>query len=667
MRLLRYVWVAILAGLIVPLAAQELHPDAQTEASRADDGADGSPGSARVDGRGSKDALTRADAEAWMDGFMPYALNRGNIAGGVVVIVKDGEVLLQKGYGYSDVAAQKSVDPETTMFRPGSVSKLFTWTAVMQLVEQGKLDLDRDVNDYLDFTIPPYDGQPITLRNVLTHTAGFEETIRGLITDAESVPPLGDVMRGWVPDRIAAPGTTPAYSNYATALAGHIVANVSGMSFDDYIDRHVFAPLDMQHSSFRQPLPERLRPFMSRGYALATGEPKPYEMVGQPPAGSLASSGADMAKFMIAHLDDGGALLAPRTARTMHTTMAPGIPSLNRMALGFYEQDINGHDVIGHGGDTQWFHSYLWLFPDQDVGLYVSLNSAGKDGVTGPIRSALLEEFADRYFPPVGTSPARAVDPQTAAEHARMLVGSYINSRRSDSSFFKALNLVSQLQIQLDEQGKLVADFGGGVSGAPRQWIEVEPFVWHEVGGHGRMAAEVVDGKVVRLSFNEISPFMVFEPAPWYLAADWLIPALVLAMAVLAVTAVSWPIGWIARRRYGAALALTGPSLRAYRLVRGLSGVVVLVLAGWAIAIGSMLADFSLLHGAFDPLVWLLQIAGWIGFIALPVVALWNLWLAWQDKRGWFAISWGVLVFLASIIALWVAAGFKLLDFGTTY
>ena len=123
-------------------------------------------------------ALNRADVEAWLDGFMPYALERGDIAGAVVVVVKDGQVLLQKGYGYADVAKRTPVDPETTLFRPGSVSKLFTWTAVMQLVEQGKLDLDADVNEYLDFEIPARDGKPVTLRQIMTHTAGLEETAR---------------------------------------------------------------------------------------------------------------------------------------------------------------------------------------------------------------------------------------------------------------------------------------------------------------------------------------------------------------------------------------------------------------------------------------------------------------------------------------------------------
>ncbi|HTC91360.1 MAG TPA: serine hydrolase domain-containing protein, partial [Bryobacteraceae bacterium] len=123
--------------------------------------------------------LTQSDADAWLDGFMPYTLESNDIAGATVVIVKDGQVLTQRGFGYADVAARKPVDPATTMFRAGSISKLFTWTAVMQLVEQHKIDLDADVNQYLDFKIPPYEGKPITMRNLMTHTPGFEEAFKG--------------------------------------------------------------------------------------------------------------------------------------------------------------------------------------------------------------------------------------------------------------------------------------------------------------------------------------------------------------------------------------------------------------------------------------------------------------------------------------------------------
>lgn len=609
--------------------------------------------------------LTKADVDSWLDGYMPYALARGEVAGAVVVVVKDGQVLTQRGFGYADVAARKRVDPEATMFRPGSVSKLVTWTAVMQLVEQGRIDLDADINTYLDFKIPARDGKPVTMRQVMTHTAGFEETIRGLISVGKPDAPLGQLLKRWVPERIFAPGTTPAYSNYATALAGHVVERVSGLSFDDYVDRNIFARIGMTRSSFRQPLPAPLQPLMSRGYALASGDPKPYEVIGLAPAGSLAATGADMGRFMLAHLNNGGALLKPETARMMHTTTLTILPEVNRMALGFYEQEINGLTAIAHGGDTQWFHSYLWLFPERNTGVYVSMNSAGKDGASGAIRTALFEGFADRYFP-APYQDAR-VDADTAKQHAQMLAGTYVNSRRSDSNFFKALELVGQVKVGVGADGTPLVNFLTNLGGEPIKWVEIAPFVWRDANGHGRMAAKVVDGKVVRLSFDEISPFMMLDRAPWYLSASWLMPALLFGIGVLALTALSWPIGAIARRRYGAKLAFAGNDLKAYRLVRGFAALVSVVLIGWAVALSIMMSDFALLGGALDWLIWLLQIAGVIAFFGMLGIAVWHLWLAWKGKRGWFSRLWSVLIVLAAFFILWAALGFKLIGFGTDY
>ena len=177
--------------------------------------------------------LTKADVDTWLDGYMPYALERGDAAGAVVVVVKDGKVLTQRGFGFADVAKRQPVDPETTLFKQASVSKTITWTAVMQMVEAGRIDLDKDINTYLDFRIPPYDGKPVTMRNLMTHTAGFDEVQRGLNSyDIKDIPTLAVAMKRQVPQRIYAPGSTPAYSNYGTALSAYIVERVSGLPFD---------------------------------------------------------------------------------------------------------------------------------------------------------------------------------------------------------------------------------------------------------------------------------------------------------------------------------------------------------------------------------------------------------------------------------------------------
>ncbi len=602
--------------------------------------------------------LTQPDADAWLNGFMPFALESNDIAGAVVVIVKDGQVLTQRGFGYADIAARKLVDPATTMFRAGSISKLFTWTAVMQLVEQGKIDLDADVNRYLDFKIPPYQGKPITMRNLMTHTPGFEEAIKGGIRFSGTVPPLSEVLKTLLPARVYAPGSTPAYSNYGAGVASYIVERVSGMPFAEYIERNIFAPLGMTHSSFRQPLPAQLAPFMAQGYPKASVEPKPYELISIPGAGSLAISAADMAKFMIAHLNQGAGLMKPETALLMHDPSHVTLPGTNRMALGFYEMQLNGLSSIGHGGDLNYFHSDMWIYPTKNVGLFVSMNSAGEHAATELIRIALFEQFGDRYFP----APDRAapVELPTAKEHARMLAGNFISSRGFFTNFIDVLNFVGQVHVGLDKDGRpLVPAILGG---DPKKWIEVEPFVWQDAYGHARLGAKVENGRVVRWSINPVSPFMVWDRAPWYRDAAWLMPSFVAALVIIALTALSWPVGAIGRRRFGAVMALSGSDLKAYRWARAFSWLVLAAFAGWAWLFSSFDSDANL-----DAAIWLLEFAGTIGFIGLCGAALFNLQRVWRSNRGWFAKLWGTLLVLAALLTLWVTLSFHLIHFGTHY
>ncbi|MHA4837437.1 serine hydrolase domain-containing protein [Sphingopyxis sp. MSC1_008] len=611
-------------------------------------------------------ALDAKDLEAWLDGYLPYALERARIPGAVVVVVRGNQVVLEKGYGFSDVAKRAPVLPETTLFRPGSVSKLFTWTAVMQQVEAGKIDLDKDVNAYLDFKIPAYQGKPITMRNIMTHTAGFQESVRYLISsDPKAVMTLKKQMPLALPDRVFAPGTTPAYSNYATALAGYIVERVSGEPFDNYIENHIFKPLNMTHSSFRQPLPANLAPHMSKGYPDITQKAKPFELVIPAPAGSLSASGADMGKFMIAHLNDGAGLLKPETAKQMHDFKAPGVGPLNSMALGFYEQWVNGHRAIAHGGDTVWFHSYLWLFPDADIGVYISMNSAGKQGDAGAIRSALFHKFADRYLP--GTDKPGQVDAKTAKEHAQMMVGNYVSSRGSFTNFMSLFGLLGQTTISLTEDGKITLPALDGLGAGARDWVEVEPFVWRDTGTGERVAAEVKDGRVVRWSVDGGSPFMVFEPASFGVNAAWLNPALIFAFGIILLAALAWPVRALVRRNFKADFALEGKARRAYRLSRVFAWLAIGALAGWFGLIAAFSADIGSIGGPLDWLIHLLRIVTPLAAFGLLITAGWHLWLGIKDKRRWTMKLGAVLLILAALVLVWVTLVFHLYGFGMVY
>ncbi|KAF1724010.1 serine hydrolase domain-containing protein [Pseudoxanthomonas japonensis] len=614
--------------------------------------------------------LTREDVGAWLDGFMPYALANGDIAGAVVVVVKDGQVLVQKGYGYADLATRAPVVPDATLFRPGSVSKLFTWTAVMQLVQAGKLDLDADVNQYIDFKLPARDGKPVTLRQIMTHTTGMEEQIRGLITaKQDEITPLGDALKHWTPERIHVPGATPAYSNYATALAGYIVERVSGQSFDDYLDAHIFKPLGMEHASFRQPLPPALLAGMSKGYAKASdGEAKDYEFISLSPAGSLAATGTDMAKFMIAHLQDGAfgeaRILDAATAQKMHSTGQASVGPLNRMMLGFYETSVNGHRAISHGGDTQWFHSDLQLFLDDGIGLFVSMNSSGRDGATGHIRYALSRGFADRYLP--GTPPKPAgVSKEDAKQHAAQLAGTYTSSRRPDSNFVSLANLLGPIKVVANEDGTISVTAAMGAGGAPKKWREVAPYLWQDTDSTDRLAADVVDGEVTRFSMEPYAPIMVFERLSTWRALS--MPLLVASLVVVLLTVIAWPVSALVRRYYGVRYALTGADARAHRLVR--IGALLSLLATSA-ALGlvvGMLSRLEMTSPGTDGLIIAMRL---FATVALPLgagIAVWNAWHVLRGRRKWLAKLWALLLAMACLFLLWIGVAHHVIGFGANY
>ena len=615
--------------------------------------------------------LTSTDVEAWLDGLMPYALEQGDIAGAVVVVVKDGQILLKKGYGYSDMAKRTPVDPDRTLFRPGSVSKLFTWTAVMQQVERGKLDLDADVNRYLDYEIPPGpNGEPITLRNLMTHTPGFSESVKELIVSApDTAPVLGDALKRSIPPRLFPAGTMPAYSNYGAALAGYMVERTSGLSFDDYLEQNIFAPLGMKHASFRQPLPAAMQDQMAQGYEVASGEPQPFEIVSIAPAGSMSTTGADMAAFMIAHLQDGAygdaRILSAETAQKMHGTPLTIIPPLNRMLLGFYETNTNGRRVISHGGDTQYFHSELDLYIDDGVGIFFSFSSTGKEGAVGPLRSAVFRKFSDRYLPGPGTEGS--VDAATAARDAKLLAGTYIFSRRFERSPLDLINLASEIKVTANEDGTVTVPLLRGLNGEPRKWHEVAPMVWTDVDGKTRLAAEVKDGRVTRFGFDDYSPFIVFEKGPVARSGAWLLPAAGASLAILLLTVLLWPVAALVRRHYRLPLPLSGRDARAHRWSRIGALATTLAIVAWALTAVLMFKDLTLMTPRLDPWLLILQVLGSIAVFAGLVLTLWGFWVVVHSKRKWYAKVWHALLALATAICTWLAVVYHLVGFTVNY
>jgi CubicO group peptidase (beta-lactamase class C family) len=654
--------VAIAAAAAIPASAQsptELRPTKPTAAVLPAAPLPVSPEPAE----GHHD-LTKADVDAWLDGYMPYALKAGAIPGAVVVVVKDGQPLTMRGFGYSDLKTQKPVDPELTLFRPGSVSKLFTWTAVMQLVEAGKLNLDADVNTYLDFKIPPRDGKPITLRNIMTHTAGFSETAKYLIEFGEKHPkPLGQILSRWSPDRIYAPGEIPAYSNYAASVAGYIVERVSGEPFDSYIQHHIFAPAGMAHSSFDQPLPAALRPLMSKGYKPGTDEPQPYEVVGMAPAGALASSGADMGRFMIAHLNH--RLLNPQTSQLMYAAANKPYSDLPAMALGFYHEDRNGLNIVGHGGDTVWFHSDLHLFLDKNVGLYISMNSIGKDEAAHALREDLLQQFADRYYP----APARNLPTlSTAKAHGATMSGHYVSSRAGGFNFTRLVALLGEASVGADKDGVLSVSAITNLSGAPRKWREVKPWLWQEVNGADYLQA-IPDGRggIRMFSITPYAPIIEFVPAPWSLNAGWIFPVGGLALLILVIAAVGWPIVALVRRRYKYETGVTGRALQLHRATRATAWLLLILVIGWGLVLNAVDKDLSALNGGLDIWMRLLQLILIVAVVG-TLAAIWNAYVVvTAPGKHKVATIWAALIAISAAFLVWLCLNLGLLTASLNY
>lgn len=613
-------------------------------------------------------ALTAQDAEAWLDGVILPALKAGDIVGITVSIVKDGQVVLEKGYGYADLKTKTPVDPKTTLFRPGSISKTFTWTAVMQLVEQGKINLDADVNTYLDFKIPPRNGKPITVRNLMTHTTGFEENNKGLIGAKLSGDPLSKIMKRWTPTRVFDAGSTPAYSNYGAALAGYIVERVSGQKFEDYIAEHILRPLAMEHSTFAQPLPASLAPLMSKNYAPGLQKETPYEIVEMAPAGSMATTADDMTRYMIAHLNEGrlgeAQILKPETSRQMRGTLTQVMAPLNGMALGFTQLDVNGRRAYGHSGGTNRYLSNLVLFPDDHVGIFYSVNGIGPS--TGPVWSYLTEGFVDRYLPAAPQQgPATLVDPKTAAAHAKEVAGFYTGSRGSFTNFAKLLGVMGQVQLSAAPDGALiVSSFKRG--NTPVRFVEIAPYLWREDGGHERIFVKHEAGKPLRMAFDAVSGTGVWDREGTFTASGFLTPLLIGSFGLLTILALSWPWAAFARRTYGGAFAHKDGRAAAYRAVRALAFVALAAAGLWALT-AQKVFDYTVDAFSLDGQLLFAYALTALGCVGGLAAALFNL---FQTLKGpstlWSKLA-GVVILLAFAGASWFAWVAGLLSFNTHF
>lgn len=454
------------------------------------------------------------ELEAFFDGVFVMQQEQYRVPGIAVAVVKDGQLLFTKGYGFADLENSLPTDPYTTLHRTGSNSKILVWTAVMQLVEQGQLNLYTDISSYLDFPIPTKtaDGKevlPITLHHLMTHTAGFEDVnTQLLVTKAEAIQPLGQYVRDNLPGRVSPPGSVMGYSNYGTSLAAYIVELVSGQAFASYVQEHILAPLEMTMSTFDQPLPPDLASLMSQGYYYKGGKytPAEFEYLQAYPAGALTSTVADMANLIIAQLQLGAfkeaRILQEETALLMQTQQFTGHTELPGMTYGFIESDYNGYRVLSHGGDTFFFHTGLYFLPEEQVGLYVTYNSMD----SAPARWPFFKSFMDRFFP----DQSEGVDPRPINLGTENNYRGVFHQARSNYTMPEAwVRFLQNITLDVDQDGYLLLQANGELT----RYGEVSTGLFQEVGGKALMALSFQDGQVSELHFP--GPF-TFLPTPWY-------------------------------------------------------------------------------------------------------------------------------------------------------
>lgn len=591
-----------------------------------------------------------AELEAFIDGIMAVHLATNHVAGATIAVVKDGKLFFAKGYGYADVKNKKPVLADRTMFRPGSVSKLFTWTAVMQLYEQGKIDLDADVNTYLkDFKIPATYPQPITMKHLLSHTPGFEDLGMGMWAQkVKDLSPLGKWLATHIPARVRPPGEVTSYSNYGTALAGHIVELVAGIPFEEYVEQNIFKPLGMEHSSFREPLPAEIAPDMSVAYTYKNGllKAEDFELLnGMNPAGSLSACATDMANFMIAHLQNGQfgdrRILKEETAKFMHTRLFAHDPRVAGNAHGFWEADFNRLHLIEHGGDTLYFHSQLALIPEKNLGWFVSYNSPN-----GPARGELFEAFLNRFYPPATPRPELKASPD-AAKRLKQVSGTYGVTRRSYRTYEKVASLMAAIKASPTKEGNLLVSLPGGMGA--RQYVEIEPLVFQQLEGRDKIVFKAnASGRII-YAFTDGIPHMALVKLAWYQTPAFHYFLLAFSVLFFLTAVLGWPLAALSRvlcRRKCAGVA-------APKAARWLAGVMSGLFVVFLLCVVGAVNDEKAIMAGVPPI---LKFG-----LALPIIAaLLGVGVLFYMLKAWRKGYWTrchrlhyTLVFVAALVFLW--------------
>ena len=590
--------------------------------------------------------------EAFVDGAMAAQFDELDLVGAVVTVVQVDGPTFRKGYGYADLGSHTPVDPGRTLFRIGSVTKPFVWTAVMQLVEEGVVDLNADVNTYLSTVqVPDTFPEPVTLAHLMAHTAGFEDRSIGLFSRTpDAVRPLAELLGEGLPARVRPVGDAAAYSNHGAALAGLVVEEVSGLAWNDYLDQRILAPLGMTRTTGEQSVPADLEGDLAVGYEVVGGSFLPRSFVYSPlaPAGSMSATGDDMARFMRAHLQGGthagGSILRAETVEAMHRTHATRDPRLNGSAHGFIEQSFEGRRSIGHGGGIVAFHSLMVLVPDDGIGLFVAYNTpAGAEATAGFV----ADFFAYRYGAddPV---EAQSHDPDA---HRPAVSGEYRPTRVAHTTLDTMAGLLQTAAITSLDDGSLQAQNLG--SFGTTRWLPVEPWVYREVGTHDLLMFQVDgEGRIVRALLGS-QPHVAFESVAWHQRVGVHVGLLAFAVAAFLSAVVGWPLA----RRWGTR------DLNSSRLARPTAWVASASFLVFVASLAVVLRDPMELAFGVPPLLRAVLAIGLVGS-ALTLAGVFFAVRSWVRRDGTLAgrIHYSVVV-AAGVAFVWFLDTWNLLGF----
>lgn len=479
--------------------------------------------------------------------FVADAVRQREIPGAAVVVVRGGRPILAKAYGVADYESGRRMSVEDTVLRQASLAKPFVWLLVLQLVEEGRLDLDADINSYLDFRIPDAFGAPITMRHLMTHSAGFADRYHGVMVSARDLH-LREQLRANVPERVYAPGTTVAYSNYGAALAAYVVQRLRKASFEQLAAARTFGPLGMTRSTFEEPLPPEMTPLLASNYTASSRQASPFRKAPLAPMGGLSASPGDMGRFLSMLMNGGaapgGRIVQPSTVKAMMRLEKPLANGLSSgMGLGLIVGEVNGVRHAGHGGVlTQGGATDLQILPDHGLGWYIGMNGRGANGSAIPLRGDLLLAVTERFFAR-RTTGLRAQGPSSAKD----LAGTYLPSRRVHSGPMRAGHLGSAVTVTAVADGTIRIDAVTHPDGTPRRWLPAGRDRFVEArAGDSLVATRDDDGRVVRFASSLASGVMEFERAPfWVRLAPRLMPFLI---AVLVLSLVAGPAIGVFRR-----------------------------------------------------------------------------------------------------------------------